>query len=101
MENFDREPQSFTERAFIDIQEAAVLKGYEINMIENRADEIRFQILRNEQNSYEEKSLYGFGEKEHEEFLKFLFETSELVTPQNAQIKVHPNHAINIIITPQ
>lgn len=93
MENFDRGPRSYNPRELLDIQKAAVLKGYEIDMLENGPTEIRFQVLSAEQ--------IGFGEEEHEEFLNTLFETSTLLTPANTRMKIHPNHEINIIITPQ
>ncbi len=93
MENFDRDPRSFNERAFLEIQKLASLMGFEVNMIENRADEIRFQVLRADQQ--------GFGEAEHEKFLEALFETSTFLTPHNTELKIQPSHAINIIITPQ
>ena len=90
MSTFESGPQSIRDQARLEVQKAANQGGFELVVIEDTTDTLRFQILSNDQ--------MGLGGDEHEEYLASLLESSSILDQDNTKLIVHPNHAYNIVV---
>lgn len=90
MTNFENEPHNFRQQAKSEIEKAARISGYELFVIEENPQSLRFQILGEEQT--------GLGEEEHQKYLDHLLETSRVLTTKNTRIISHSTGAFNIEI---
>ena len=90
MTNFENSPNSFRQQAKAEIEKAARVSGYELFIIEENPQSLRFQIL--------SADKAGLSEEEHQEYLNQLLEKSRVLTAKNSRIISHSTGAFNIEI---
>ncbi|HEY0964740.1 MAG TPA: hypothetical protein VGE31_03010 [Candidatus Paceibacterota bacterium] len=91
MNHFEAAPSSPRIKALMDIEKTATEGSYELVMLEETEENLRFQILSSEQE--------GLGQDESEAFLQSLFAHSTVLSEENTRIVVHPNYAVNIEVS--